>query len=338
MKLLIVDDNELNREMAEDIIREMGVECVSVDSGKACLDIAEKIAFDAVLMDYMMPEMDGAKATLALHEMPGCENIPVIAMTAEEDPVIIKSLLEAGISSVLHKPVEPLDVYKTLNEYTEGELVKPKAPSSLDICNDVVLKALDELDFDVNSGIRFTGSLKHYKQYALDFTRLFPGILEELDRCMSEGDNDNFTINIHGLKSNFRALGNTGLFKKCRKMENLGKEGKFEEQKQEYLAALPVFKSAMEDLYGVFGRRKLLPQFTGKELISALRELRDAMVTFDLDTGDSILSDLENHEIRPEMQADIGQLHREVSGLKYEGAIKSIDMILSKLKEGQYGI
>ena len=334
MKLLITDDNELNREMAEDILEDMGVSVLSADSGVTCLRMLSEVTdIDAILMDYMMPEMDGAETSVKVHEIKGYENLPIIAMTAEENPEIIKVLLESGMSTVLHKPVDPRELYVALNEYTDEELKEPERTSDEEIEKDEVLNKLEKAGFDVKAGIKYTGSLKNYKLYASDFLRMLPGMLESLDELMNTGDYENFTVNIHGLKSNFRALGNTSLFKKSRKSEELGKKGAFEELKSAYENDRPVYYECCESLVDIFGTKELLPEFSAKELKIALKELRDAMKTFDLDTADAIVSDLETHKAPEDIAGEMNKLYREVTLLKYEASVETAESLLKALEE-----
>ena len=328
MKLLIVDDNELNREMACDVATDLGVKAILADSGSACLNILKSERPDVVLMDYMMPEMDGAEATVKLHEMEGLSELPVIAMTAEEEPSVIKILLEAGMCAVLHKPVDPTALYKTLSEYTREELKAPKVAQFIDIMEDENLMAMADLGFDVNAGIRYTGSLKNYRQYALNFTRLLPETLGQLDLLLKEKDYEDFVISIHGLKSNFRALGEDLLFKQSLKIEELGKEGKTAEMCDAFESSRADYEKCASGLNDIYGNTTLQAPLPLKELKGALRELKDAMKTFDLDTADAISEDLMRHEAPKNLAADFEKLYRDVAGLKYEAVIETAENIL----------
>ena len=336
MKLLIVDDNELNREMAEDILEDIGVDSISAESGSEALKILAEQKVDAVLMDYMMPEMNGAEATKKLHEIKQCENLPVIAMTAEEDPATLKILLESGMGAVLHKPVDPLALYKTLLEYTNDALKAPQVAGSSEIESDEILKAMRGIGFDVTLGLKHTGSVKVYKQYALDFSKLLPEMLNTIDSCLEKKDYENFTVTIHGLKSNFRALGDMDLFKKCQECESLGKAGAYSDIAEKYPRVKEEISTCLDGLKNIFNAEKTLPPLPSRELVLALKELRDAMQTFDLDTADVIMEDLEKHEASSNLASKLGKLYREVAGLKYEAAVVTIDEIVEMIEGGQY--
>ena len=337
MKLLIVEDNELNRDMAMDLVQELGLTAEGVDSGKAGLAYLQEHTVDAVLMDYMMPEMDGAEATVKLHELSACENLPVIAMTAEEDPATIQILLESGMCAVLHKPLDPIALYKLLSEYTTEKLLKPVRPSEGSGEKDELREGLEALGFDCEAGIRYTGTAENYRQYAANFARLLPGMLENLSECLKQEDYDTFTVNVHGLKSNFRALGQMELFRECLACEQAGKAGEREHLCVLYREAEKKLQQCLDGLQAVFEGKKELPAMTSHALCKALRELRDAMQTFDLDTADTIVADLEGHAVGEQLGEDLKKLYREVAALKYEPAVHTIDALLENIRGGLYG-
>ena len=337
MRLLIVDDNELSREMAEDITEAMGLEVTGAGSGPEAIELAQKLMPEAVLMDYMMPEMDGAQTSIRLHELEAFANLPIIAMTAEEDPDIIRTLLEAGMCAVIHKPIKPETLYKTLSEYTEENLKKPENNSSKLPEEDEELRAMKEAGFDIGSGISYTGSVKSYKMYAYDFNRLLPEILEALDGYIRAEEYETFTVSIHGLKSNFRALGHRDYFKRCLQCEEAGKKGSYNEMCSLYEGDRASFEACKMALQHIFSGREQLEELSPGMLRSALLELKDAMLTYDLDTADVIIEDMEKHRIAPELEADMGRLYRQVAGLKYQAAAESIDGLLARGIGGRNG-
>ena len=353
MKVIIVDDNELNREMLSDIVSEMGVNCILSEGGEDCIKQLSKESADLILMDYMMPGMNGAEASIKIHEMENYSNLPIIAMTAEESAEVIKLLLESGISAVLHKPIEALSLYNMLSEYTEENLIKPETSgaeadlSELDALlksGEIVgldadhfdIKTYEALGFDLKSGIRFAGSAKNYLQYAKDFAKLFKSLLGELDKDIEAQDYESFTIAIHGLKSNFRALGQMDLFKKCQACEELGKNKEYDKLLLNYDAVKADFNKLISELSEVFASTAKKKAISSHQLKEILKELRDSMLTFDLDTADAIMSDLSNCELETESSDDfekaVEKLTLSVTGLNYQEAVNIIDELLKSLE------
>ena len=124
-RILVVEDNELNAEIAQCLLedREFEVECV-YDGAQAVERIRSTPpgAYDAILMDIMMPVMDGLDATRAIRAMdrPDCRTIPIIAMSANAFDDDLKKSVECGMNGHLSKPVEVDKLYQVLYQVLNG--------------------------------------------------------------------------------------------------------------------------------------------------------------------------------------------------------------------------
>ncbi len=117
MHIMLVEDNDLNAEIAEYILKEAGAEVTTVRNGQECLDAytaSEAGFFDVILMDIMMPVMDGITAAGKIRSSgrPDSADIPIIAMTANAFAEDAKKCMEAGMNAHLAKP---LDVKKLMS-------------------------------------------------------------------------------------------------------------------------------------------------------------------------------------------------------------------------------
>jgi signal transduction histidine kinase/ActR/RegA family two-component response regulator len=125
MRVLLVEDNELNMEIAKEVLESEGIIVTCAENGQAALDIYEASecgAFDAILMDLMMPVMDGLTATKKIRELdkPDSKIIPIIAMTANAFEEDMQKTKEAGMNAHLSKPIQIDVLYSTLAKfYTE---------------------------------------------------------------------------------------------------------------------------------------------------------------------------------------------------------------------------
>ena len=112
LHLLMAEDNELNREIAVTLLEEQGAAITTAENGREAVELfqnAPQGTFDAVLMDVMMPEMNGLEATRAIRAFEHCppeSGIPIIAMTANVFADDVKACLEAGMNSHVGKPLD----------------------------------------------------------------------------------------------------------------------------------------------------------------------------------------------------------------------------------------
>jgi signal transduction histidine kinase len=118
MKVLLVEDNEINQIVAAEFLSVKGIKTDVVDTGLEALNVLNGgAAYDIVLMDIQMPEMDGITATRRLRENPMLKKLPIIALTAHSLPEDRELSLKSGMNDHLTKPINPLLLYKTLKRW-----------------------------------------------------------------------------------------------------------------------------------------------------------------------------------------------------------------------------
>ena len=121
-KVLLVEDNELNREIATAILEEAGLKVNAVEDGTdavARMNEAAEDEYDLILMDIQMPKMDGYTATREIRALSSNKkaNIPIVAMTANAFAEDVKKSLDAGMNAHLSKPVDLNALEQTLQRF-----------------------------------------------------------------------------------------------------------------------------------------------------------------------------------------------------------------------------
>jgi signal transduction histidine kinase/DNA-binding response OmpR family regulator len=126
-RLLLVEDNEINRELALDLLTDEGISVAVAFDGRQALEMLEREPFDAVLMDCQMPVMDGFAATRALRERPQWRDLPVIAMTANAMVGDRQKALDAGMNDHIAKPINVAQMFATLARWVLPRMQQPRA-------------------------------------------------------------------------------------------------------------------------------------------------------------------------------------------------------------------
>ena len=174
IRVLVVEDNEVNQQVATELLESAGASVtIASNGGEAVRILAEderSPRFDVVFMDLQMPEMDGFTATRLLRTQPRLQGLPIIAMTAHALVEERQRCLEAGMNDHVSKPIEPDALFATLLRWakpremrTTGAEGRPARPAE-----EVVLSAIDGVD--VASGLkRVAGNRRLYRNLLVQF-------------------------------------------------------------------------------------------------------------------------------------------------------------------------
>ncbi len=118
-KILLVEDNELNQELAQDILSHHGMEFVAVWNGEEAIEMLKKHEFDGVLMDCQMPIMDGCTATRIIREDKKYKDLPIIALTANVFVDDIEKIRQSGLNDHISKPIKPEKMLSTMSKWID---------------------------------------------------------------------------------------------------------------------------------------------------------------------------------------------------------------------------
>jgi PAS domain S-box-containing protein len=114
LRVLVVDDNPVNREIARAVLESVGVEVTEVHDGREAVDIAQRLPFDVILMDLRMPGLDGRAATAAIRRLPGPnQHMPVLAFSAD-GIMDLSAPQNLCFQGVVLKPTSPADLFRAL--------------------------------------------------------------------------------------------------------------------------------------------------------------------------------------------------------------------------------
>ena len=214
--VLLVDDNDINREVVAEIIKKFGLLVDTACHGLDAVNKVKKNHYDIVLMDIQMPEMDGLEATKKILAMPGKADMPIIAMTANvfEDDKLACEI--AGMVDFIPKPVEPEFLLSRLKKW----LSKNIDLTGLVSVSDENKKVLDEKEqwfyeklhnykgLDIESGLRhMNGNLPNYLKMVNRFTDTLNADVLFLIESINKNNYRKARFITHSLKGTSSTLG-----------------------------------------------------------------------------------------------------------------------------------
>jgi CheY-like chemotaxis protein len=122
LHVLLVEDNEVNREFGSQLLRDAGITVSLAENGLEAVEKVTAESFDGVLMDIQMPEMDGYQAAKAIRARPELAELPIVAMTANAMATDRANALAAGMNERVPKPIDPGELYAAMRRW-----FKPRA-------------------------------------------------------------------------------------------------------------------------------------------------------------------------------------------------------------------
>lgn len=218
VRLLLAEDQPVNREIVESLLDMVGITFSTVSNGQEALDLLTDQgpqAFDLVLMDVQMPVLDGISATRILRSTPGFEHLPVIAITAHTMRHEVEKCLDAGMSDQIGKPFDSQSFYATLARWIPEdrqkrtlapELPEAARPASTPERLDPALSRLPSL-CAAAALARFGGKEARYRHWLDDFRSEAPEALERIVEAVANAQTDSARKGAHALKGRAGMLG-----------------------------------------------------------------------------------------------------------------------------------
>ena len=271
--LLLVEDNEINQELALDLLAGQGISARLANNGQEALEMLEREAFDGVLMDCQMPVLDGYAATRRIRENPAWSELPVLAMTANAMVGDREKALEAGMNDHIAKPINVEEMFTTLARWvTPGVKVDAAVVASEDWAG-VEIPALEGIDREAglattrDNAALYRKLLVKFRDSERDFEARFRAALAGDDPSAAERA-------AHTLKGVAANVGATGVRVAGEALENLCREGGggIEERLAEVVDELTPVIAALDGLDALEGDvAEASPEATAA-LIARLRE------------------------------------------------------------------
>ena len=185
-RVLLVEDNLINQEVGQDLLRGMGLDVTVAGDGKVAVAAVREdpSRYDAVIMDIQMPELDGLAATRRIRGDDRCKRLPIIAMTAHALEGDRETCFEAGMDDYVSKPIDPDEL--------RAVLVRWIAPPPVEAPGDDAGDEIDSSsDIDTEAGLeRVGGNHQRYAELLREFRRAYGDAADQIQELLREGDRD----------------------------------------------------------------------------------------------------------------------------------------------------
>ena len=327
-KILLVDDNELNRKVFTGLLKGTKIQIDEGENGKECLEKVKEKAYDIIFLDHMMPEMDGVEAFRIMKEMEDypSKNTPVVILTANAIVGAKEKYLKDGFHAFLEKPIDYEKLENLIKELLDDSLLHapttPSAASSVSSEN----QGGDITELPLVEGLDWKYAGMHFpnEEMLLETVTFFAQSIEydakELESLfadiLTEAGRKSYCTKVHSMKNSASTIGIIPLAGMAKVLEDAARNGEttvleamtpiFLERWRAYKEKLSVFlgDSAKED-------KKKADEFQA-EVAELFERMRKAAEEMDIDMLDQIGNQLNDYQFDEEQQAVIEKVHKAI--------------------------
>ncbi len=321
--ILVVDDNPMNLNVIKGLLKPTRMFITTAESGEECLEKLKTGSFNVVLLDHMMPGMDGIETLGQIRKKYG--DIPVYALTANgtAGEEFYKS---KGFNGYLSKPIDTVQVERAIMRHLpESIMMKPKE-SREEIQSDTLPENLSWLyeteGISADEGIKACGGVDAY----IGSLKLFLDTLEEsadvIEGAYRDGDIRLFTVKVHALKSSARIIGAKEFSLRCQKMEDAGNAGDMEYINRSADELLKDFRAYGPRLIRLVRDEeeagKDLPKVPPEMLLDAYEALKELVPAMEYDGVEMVLSQLKEYALDENDASKIKELEKSLRVYDWE--------------------
>jgi two-component system, sensor histidine kinase and response regulator len=253
LRILVAEDNQVNRKLVTRLLQKRGHKISAVENGRAALDAVtspSSRAFDVVLMDVQMPEMNGLEATAAIRqrEQETGTHVPIIALTAHAMPADRERCLAAGMDGYLAKPIDVEELIAAVESHAGG---LPPASTAT-----IVAPPARRSVFDEQAALAHAGGDRELLREVIGlFQSDSPAALRRVDRAVKNNDPEELRLAAHALKGVLATVGSSAGKDAAMALEHVARSGDLAPA-QELAAAL---RTTVASLTHEFARAGLVP-------------------------------------------------------------------------------
>ena len=346
-KVLVVEDNEINQQVAREILQGAGLFVDIANNGQEAVEAVGRDHYQAVLMDVQMPVMDGYTATRTIRRDSGFDDLPIIAMTANAMAGDREKALEAGMSDHVAKPIDVGQLFKTLATWIKPGVrgftpqaapAPPEAPEPA-VPPDELPRAIEGID--LQEGLtRVGGNEQLFRKLLIKLRDDYARADREIAALLQAGNVDEAQRLAHSIKGVAGNVGAGGLRETAGALEEAIAKG----HGDDYPALLDAFGQSLQSMAAALGVLEEVPPsaapITGEgapassqNLRSSMEELVPHLKTRKPKLAQEAMEGVTALAWPAEFSIDIAELGKLIKKYKFKPALELVESLQAKLAE-----
>jgi len=304
-RVLVVDDVTTNLDVAKGILKPYGMHVDCVNSGQEAVDIIreEKVRYNAIFMDHMMPEMDGIEATRIIRETGTdyAKNIPIIALTANAIIGNEDIFLNNGFQAFLPKPVEVSRLDAILRQWVRDKNMEENFPASVIEPPKETQTISGHIDgIDLQQGLeRFSGDKEAYLNVLGSYATNTLFVIENIPEIIADNLNS-YAVMVHGIKGSSQGICAEKVGAMAQALEKAAKAGNIDyvtSNNPDFVKETKKLVAAISDMLGKLAADNPKP-IKEKPDRETLLKLSDACTNYKMDLVDEAMAELEAYDYK----------------------------------------
>ncbi|MET0094551.1 MAG: response regulator, partial [Sedimenticola sp.] len=343
-RILLAEDNEINQELAMELMRNVGILLTVANNGQEAIDLLANEDFDGILMDVQMPVLDGLEATRRIRQDARYRELPIIAMTAEAMENDRVAALDAGMNDYITKPVNVHEMFATMNRWITPEVSRagdeqaalPRDQRPAFVLDEELLTGLDGID--TRAGLHMAqGNHALYVKLLGMFSEGQKDFAKTFGQLFGSGDPEEATRAAHTLKGVAGNIGARQLQTLARQLELACREDGGAAEVKMLLSLvskeLQQVIDSIDRIEGLVAEAIAESETAGgmegvDDALTRLSRLLAANNTDAVDLVDEILG-----MTLPEgLEQQLSEVRNLVSGYQFDEALHRVDILVEKVK------
>jgi len=341
-RILLVEDNEINQQIAEEILSGAGLHVFIAENGQEAVEAVQGSAFDAVLMDIQMPVMDGYAATEEIRKIPQFDDLPIIAMTASAMTQDKEKAKQTGMNDHVSKPIVIDELFSTLVKWIKSTASeagrteeKPVVSAS---ANTPELTNMSGISVDIGLA-RVGGNKNLYNKLLAKFLNEYPDTTDKIRDSLKADDMELAQRLAHTVKGVSGNLGFDDLQPAAEAVEYTVKNGNLtgiDELLRSFESELGAVIQKLQEFFNVNNDQENaeVTRTAGdiQELHGLLANLKPLVQKRKPRPCKEMMQEIKSKSWPKKFQADVSRLDKLVSKYKFKDALSVLDSLFKELE------